>query len=142
MAKKIPAEFLDLFEKPAFAHLATIMEDGTPQVTPVWVDYDGQYILINSRVGRRKTDNMAERADVALDIIDPENPYRYLAIRGKVVEITAEGSKEHIDKVARRYIVTDVYPWGIPGEVRQIYKIEPYQVFGRVVVPKSDFIPR
>ena len=88
MADRIPHEFLDLFKKPSLSHLATLMPDGSPHVSPVWVDYDGQYILINTAKGRRKEMNMRERPQVALDIVDPENPFRFLSIRGRVVEIT------------------------------------------------------
>jgi len=126
----IPAQFLDLFEKPTFAHLATLMPDGTPQVTSVWVDYDGTHLLINSATGRQKDRNMAERPDVAIEITDPDNPNRYLAVRGRVAEITEQGADEHLDTLARRYLGRDKYPegWRYPGEVRRIYKIEPKRV--------------
>lgn len=127
MAQAIPENFLDLFEKKAFAHLATLMPDGTPQVSPVWVDYDGQYILINSARGRAKDRNMEERPTVAMDITDPDNSYRYLGIRGKVVEITEEGGYEHICKLSQKYRGNPNYPRN-PGEVRVIYKIEPEKV--------------
>jgi len=126
----IPAEFLDLFQKRTFAHLATQMADGTPHVTSVWVDYDGEYILVNSGKGRLKDRNMAERPHVALEITDPDDPNRYLAVRGPVVEITEEGADEHLDRLARRYLGRDQYPpgWKFPGEVRRIYKIVPERV--------------
>lgn len=134
MTERIPDNFLDLFLKRSSAHLATQMPDGTPQVTPVWVDYDGTYILVNASKGRLKNRNMEKRAAVALDIVDPENPFRYLAIRGKVAEITEEGAAEHIDRVARRYLGTETYPWWGPGEIRQIYKILPERVVAREFV--------
>ena len=93
MAAKIPDDFLDLFEKRAFAQLATIMPSGTPQVTPLWVDFDGEYVLINSAKGRKKDLNMEARPQVGLSILDPDNPYRYLALRGRVVEITEVGQE-------------------------------------------------
>ncbi|MGH7420154.1 MAG: TIGR03618 family F420-dependent PPOX class oxidoreductase [Candidatus Rokuibacteriota bacterium] len=126
----IPAEFLDLFHKATFAHLATLMPDGTPQVTPVWVDYDGRHILINSAAGRRKDLNMAERRHVAVEITDPDNPNRYLAVRGPVVEIQEAGADAHLDRLARRYLGRDRYPdsYRFPGEVRRIYKITPEKV--------------
>src|SRR5207247_120490 len=126
----VPRDFLDLFEKPTFAHLATLMPDGSPQVTPVWVDYDGRHILINSAAGRRKDLNMAERRKVAIEIPDPDNPNRYLAVRGRVAEITEEGADEHLDRLARRYLGRDRYPdsYRFPGEVRRIYKIVPERV--------------
>jgi PPOX class probable F420-dependent enzyme len=88
MPNTIPESYRDLFQKKAFAHLATIMPDGTPQVTPVWCDYDGTYIRINSAKGRVKDHNMRRNPQVALEIMDPDNPYRYLAVRGRVAEIT------------------------------------------------------
>ncbi len=129
-AGPIPAEFLDLFQKATFAHLATLMPDGTPHVTPVWVDYDGRHILINSAAGRQKDLNMEKRRHVAIEIPDPDNPNRYLAVRGAVVEITEEGADEHLDRLARRYLGRDKYPdsYRFPGEVRRIYKIAPARV--------------
>lgn len=125
--ERIPHEFLDLFAKKSFAHLATVEPDGSPHVTPVWVDYDGQYILVNSAAGREKDRNMSERPIVALDILDPDNPYRYLAIQGRVVDITEQGAREHIDRLAQRYTGKEKYA-GNPNEVRRIYKIEPLNV--------------
>lgn len=125
MAEVIPENFKDLFEKKAFANLATLNSDGTPQVTPVWVDYDGKYVLINSARGRRKDKNMERNRAVALSIQDPENPYRYLEIRGTVADITEEGADQHIDKMAKKYLGLDKYPNRQPGEVRVLYKIKP-----------------
>ncbi|HJQ27022.1 MAG TPA: PPOX class F420-dependent oxidoreductase [Blastocatellia bacterium] len=125
MAEGIPEKFRDLFDKKAFAHVATLMPDGTPQVTPVWVDYDGQYVIINSARGRQKDRNLKRSPVVALSIQDPDNPYRYLEVRGPVVEITEEGADEHIDKMAKKYMGVDRYPGRSPGEVRVLYKIEP-----------------
>lgn len=125
MAGVIPEDYKDLFEKKAFAHLATLNDDGTPQVTPVWVDYDGDYILVNSARGRRKDKNMERNRAVALSIQDPDNPYRYLEIRGNVTEITEQNADQHIDKMAKKYIDQDKYPWSKPDEVRVIYKIKP-----------------
>lgn len=125
MAEVIPEDFKDLFEKKAFANLATINPDGTPQVTPVWIDYDGQYVLVNSARGRRKDKNMERNRSVALSIQDPENPYRYLEVRGKVTDITEEGADQHIDKMAKKYLGADKYPGRQPGEVRVLYKIKP-----------------
>ncbi|MBI3456378.1 MAG: TIGR03618 family F420-dependent PPOX class oxidoreductase [Candidatus Rokubacteria bacterium] len=129
-AGPIPWEYLDLFQKRSYAHLATLMPDGTPHVTPVWVDYDGQFILVNSAAGRQKDRNMQGRRHVAIEIPDPENPNRYLLVRGPVVEITDAGAVEHLDKLARRYLGMDSYPatWRVPGEVRRIYKIAPKRV--------------
>ncbi|MER3514448.1 MAG: hypothetical protein C4310_08720 [Chloroflexota bacterium] len=129
-AGPIPADFLDLFQKPSIGHLATLMPDGTPHVTSVWVDYDGKHVIINSARGRLKDRNMRERPFVALQIPDPDDINRYLLIRGPVVEITEEGADEHLDKLSPRYLGRDKYPPAMryPGEVRVLYKIEPQRV--------------
>jgi len=125
MAAEIPEKYRDLFDKKAFAHLATLNSDGTPQVTPVWVDYDGDYIVVNSARGRRKDKNMERNRAVALSIQDPENPYRYLEVRGRVEEITEDGADQHIDKMAKKYMGVDKYPLRQPSEKRVMYKIKP-----------------
>jgi PPOX class probable F420-dependent enzyme len=125
MTALIPEKFLDLFQKKAFANLATLMPDGSPQVTPVWVDYDGSHVLVNSARGRQKEKNMQRNAKVALSILDPDNPYRYLEIRGKVEAITEQGADAHIDKMAKKYMGQDTYPYRRAGEVRLIFKILP-----------------
>ena len=121
----IPEKYQDLLNKKAFAQLATIMPDGTPQVSPVWFEYDGNNILINSAKGRVKDKNMRRDPRVGLDIQDPDNPYRHLSIRGRVVQITEDGADAHIDKLTKKYINQDRYPYRGPGEVRVIYKIQP-----------------
>ncbi|HEY4748800.1 MAG TPA: PPOX class F420-dependent oxidoreductase [Steroidobacteraceae bacterium] len=121
----IPASHLDLFKKKAFAHLATLMADGNPQSTPVWVDYDGQNVVINTAEGRQKDKNMQRDGRVALSISDPDNPYRYLEVRGHVVERTHTGADQHIDAMAKKYLGQDKYPYRRPGEVRVIYKVAP-----------------
>jgi PPOX class probable F420-dependent enzyme len=128
MAEKIPEEFKDLFGKVAYANIATVMPDGTPQVTPVWFDYDGNYLRVNSAKGRIKDKNMRRNKNVALSIQDPDNAYRYLAVRGKVDEITEEGADAHIDSLAKKYLGKDKYPFRGPGEERVIYKIRPEKV--------------
>jgi PPOX class probable F420-dependent enzyme len=128
MAQKIPEEFKDLFGKVAYANIATVMPDGSPQVTPVWFDYDGNYLRVNSAKGRVKDKNMRRNKNVALSIQDPDNAYRYLAVRGKVDDITEEGADAHIDSLAKKYLGKDKYPFRGPGEVRVIYKIRPEKV--------------
>ncbi len=131
MAAKIPEAYLDLFQKRAFGSLATLMPDGSPQVTPVWVDYyDGQYVVFNSARGRQKDRNVRRDARVAIALIDPDNPYRYLEVRGRVAEITQEGADESIDALAKKYLGVDKYPYAQPGEVRVIYKIRPDHAYG------------
>ncbi|HEV8719496.1 MAG TPA: PPOX class F420-dependent oxidoreductase [Candidatus Binatia bacterium] len=128
MAATIPEQFKDLFGKVAFAHLATVMADGSPHVTPVWVDYDGAHVRVNSAKERVKDKNMRRNKRVALSIQDPANPYRYLAIRGEVVEITENGANAHIDALAKKYLGKERYPFRSPAEVRVIYKIRPDKV--------------
>ncbi len=125
----IPEQYLDLMQqKKAFASLATVMPDGTPQVTPVWFDYANRVIRVNSAKGRTKTRNMTEGAPVALSIMDPDNPYRYLQVRGKVTRATEQGANAHIDSLAKKYIDQDKYPWSRPGEVRVTFEITPEAV--------------
>ncbi len=128
MSAEIPANFTDLFTKKSFAHLATTMADGQPQVTPVWIDFDGTHVLVNSATGRVKDKNLRRDKRVALSILDPDNPYRYMAIVGQVVEITQAGADAHIDRLAKKYLGVDKYPYHRPGEARVIYKIRPEKV--------------
>ncbi len=113
-----------------FAHVATLMKDGSPQVSPVWVDYDGTYVLINSERKRAKVRNLKRDPRVALSVYDAENPYAFVEARGRVVEITPEGAAEHIDKLAKKYLGQDKYPYNRPGDVRVIIKIAPEAVTG------------
>jgi PPOX class probable F420-dependent enzyme len=124
----IPNNYLDLFQKKAFAHLATVMPDGKPQVTPIWVDYDGSHVVFNTAEGRQKDKNLQRDARVALSILDPDNPYRYLEVRGRIVERTHDGADQHIDSMAKKYLGKDKYPFRRPNEVRVIYKIQPDHV--------------
>ena len=125
----IPENFHDLLEqKKAFANLATIMRDGSPQVTPVWFDYTGGMIRVNTAKGRVKARNMKEGSPVALSIMDPDNAYRYMQVRGRVKRVTENGADAHIDSLAKKYINEDKYPWRRPGETRVTYEIEPTAV--------------
>jgi PPOX class probable F420-dependent enzyme len=128
MSQSIPEKYRDLFSKRAFASLATLMPDGSSQVTPVWVDLEGDLVVVNTARGRQKDKNMRRDPRVALAIIDPENPYRYLEIRGRVAEITEEGADPHIDKMAKKYLGADKYPYRQPSETRVIFKIQPERV--------------
>ncbi|HEX6503604.1 MAG TPA: PPOX class F420-dependent oxidoreductase [Terriglobales bacterium] len=125
MAGVIPEKYRDLFNKRAFAALTTLMPDGSPQTTPVWVDTDGEHVIFNSAKGRQKDRNVRRDPRVALAIVDPDNPYRYLEVRGKVAEITEQGADAHIDKMAKKYLGQDKYPYRQGGEVRVIYKVRP-----------------
>ena len=119
-----------LDSKKTFAHIATLMPDGTPQVTPVWIDYKNGKVLVNSAKGRVKVRNMKEGSAVAISITDPDNPYRYVQIRGKVTRVTEEGAAKHIDAMAKKYLGQDKYPFAKPGEVRVLFEIEPLNVGG------------
>ena len=133
MAAEIPSSHKDLLDRPIVVTLATIMPDGTPQAHPVWFDYDGQYIRINTARGRQKDENMLERPHVSVLSVDPDNPYRYLEIRGKIVESTEEGAVEHIESLSRRYTgepyFTDAKPQG--NQIRVTFLIEPTRVLVR-----------
>ena len=127
----IPDKYLDLLQqKKAFANLATLMPDGSPQVTPVWFDYKDGRIRINTAKGRVKARNMKEGSPVALSILDPENPYRYIQVRGRVQRVAEANASAHIDALAKKYLEKDKYPWSRPGEVRVIYEIEPTSASG------------
>ena len=128
MTDVIPNKYLDLFDKKAFGLLATIMPDGSPQVTPVWVDYDGKYVRFNSALGRVKDKNVRRDPRVALTIQAPDNPYRYLEVRGRVVEITQNGADDHINKLSQKYVGKPVYARPSPDEVRVLYKIEAHKI--------------
>lgn len=126
--KKIPESHADIFDKKAFAHLSTIMPDGSPQASAVWVDTEGPYILVNSAEGRLKDRNIRRDPRVAISVTDPDNPYSSLMIRGRVAKITNEGADAHIDKMAKKYMGVDEYPFRTPDEVRVLYYIEPERV--------------
>lgn len=122
----IPDSARDLLtKKKAFANLATLMPDGSPQVTPVWVDYKDGLVLINTAKGRVKARNMKAGSPVALSIMDPDDPYRHIQIRGRVRRAVEQGADRHIDSLAKKYLGKDKYPFARPGEVRVIYEIEP-----------------
>ncbi len=128
MAQSIPDDYRDLFDKKAFAMLATVMSDGSPQVTPVWVDFDGSHLRFNSARGRVKDKNVRHDPRVSMTLVDPDNPYRYLQVRGRVVEITEDGADQHIDKLSKKYLGQDTYPYRRADEVRVIYRVEPQKV--------------
>ena len=128
MPVKIPQKYLDLFDKKAFGSLGTLMPDGSPQVTPVWVDREGDTVVVNTARGRQKDKNIKHDPRVSITLIDPENPYRYLEIRGRVVATTEQGAKDHIDKMAKKYLGVDKYPYAQPGEVRMLLRIQPEHV--------------
>jgi PPOX class probable F420-dependent enzyme len=123
-------KYRDLFDKKAFAVVATVGADGRPQVTPVWVDFDGRHVRVNTARGRVKDKNFQKSPQVALVLMDPDNPYRYVQIRGRVVEMTEQGADAHIDALAKKYMGKDRYPGRKAGEVRVTVKIAPESVQG------------
>ena len=125
----IPEKYLPILtEKKAFAFLATVMTDGSPQVTPVWFFYKNGKFLVNTARGRVKDKNMHKNAKVALSISDPDNPYAHVSVRGTIVSETEEGADASIDALAMKYMGKDKYPFRRPGEQRVIYEIEPTSV--------------
>ena len=124
--KNIPDKFTDLLsdQTKAFASVATVMKDGSPQVTPVWFDTAGDLIRINTATGRVKARTIQEGRKIALAIMDPANPYRYMQVRGTVKKVTGDGADAHIDKLAHKYMGTD-YPIRQAGESRILIEIEP-----------------
>ena len=128
MATEIPESHKDLLTGPVYVQLATHMMNGSIQLHPVWCGYDGSHVLVNSAQGRVKDKNMRANPNVTVLAVDPENPFRWLEVRGKVVDITGEGADEHIDQLSDLYIQQSPYPWREAGEVRVIYRIEPERV--------------
>ncbi len=129
----IPNTHRDLLDGPVYAVLTTLMPDGSPQSTIVWANYDGQYVKVNTAQGRQKDKNMRADPRVSLLVMDPQNPYRWLEIRGRVAEITPEGGVEHIEELSQLYMGKRFYG-GYAGaerrhkEVRLVVKIEPLKV--------------
>lgn len=123
MSATFPENYRDLFQKKAFGAFTTLMPDGGPQATPVWIDWQDGEIWVNSAVGRQKDRNVRRDPRVAVTVMDPENPYRYVEVRGRVREITQEGADAHIDRMAKKYLGQDQYPYRQPGEQRVLYKI-------------------
>jgi PPOX class probable F420-dependent enzyme len=127
---RLPEKAKDILSKQTFAHLATLMPDGSPQVTPVWVDYEGDQIVVNTAEGRTKPQNMRNDPRVALSATDPDNPYEAVIVRGRVSEMTHAGADEHIDAMAKKYLGQDTYPFRQMGEQRVKVYIEPEVVKG------------
>jgi PPOX class probable F420-dependent enzyme len=121
----IPESHKDLLESAALADVATIGPDGAPQVNPVWFGWDGTLLTFSQTKGRQKYRNLHKDNRIALSIVDPINPYRYLEIRGKVVEFIEDPDKAFIDSMAKKYLDQDKYPWSQPGEERVVVVVEP-----------------
>jgi PPOX class probable F420-dependent enzyme len=122
---QVPDAWKAVLKKPVFIHFTTLMPDGSPQSSPVWVDVDGETILVNSATGRLKDKNVRRDPRVSFSVTDPDNPYKSLTVRGKVTKITEDGADDHIDAMAKKYLGKDKYPYRKPGEKRVIYRIEP-----------------
>ena len=120
----IPDKAQDLLSRPIIAIITTMMPDGQPQSTAVWVDYDGQYFRVNTARGRQKDRNMTHNAKVTLFLLDPANPFHWMEIRGHVAEVTEEGADAHIDLLSKKYTGNDIYGGHNPAQTRVIYKIE------------------
>ena len=123
----IPASHRDIFEGKNFAHIATVMKDGSPQVTPVWIDIDGDVIVFNTAEGRTKARNLDRDGRVAISVHDQANPYRYIQVRGVVESKSTDGAAEHIDRMAKKYRGVDRYNH-VAGQQRVIYRIKPERV--------------
>lgn len=128
MATEIPTLARELIDGKNFAHIATLMADGSPQNTPVWVEIDGDNIVFNTAEGRVKPRNLRRDPRVAISVTDAVNPYRAAFIRGRVTNITPEGGDASIDRLAKKYMDADSYPFRQPGEVRLVITVEPDHV--------------
>jgi PPOX class probable F420-dependent enzyme len=124
MPKKLSPQEVELLREPQIANVATVMADGTPQVTPVWIDTDGEHVLFNTAKGRVKHRNLVRNPKVAISVVDRNDPYRLVVLRG-TVEFVEEGADAHIDKLAKKYLDADTYPWRKDSEQRVIVKVTP-----------------
>lgn len=129
MAETLTAEDKELLEMPALAYVGTTMKDGMPQVSPVWIDHDGENVIFNSETKRAKPRNLRRDPRISISVADPKNPYSYIEVRGRVSEITEKGASEHIDKMAKKYMGQDKYPLHQPGDVRVIIKVKPERIY-------------
>ncbi len=120
---------INLFEKPNLVFIATIMKDGAPQVSPVWADYQNGHVLVNTAEGRIKHKNVLRDPRVAVSVVDQSNPLNMTTIRGKVIEIIPDYDYLHADKLTKKYMGTEKYPFRQPGEKRIILKIVPERVY-------------
>jgi pyridoxine/pyridoxamine 5'-phosphate oxidase len=117
-----------VFEKKALAHVATLMPDGSPNVTPVWVMLDGNDIIINTHLGRSKARNLATDARVALSLTDPDDAYVHIAVMGTVTEFTTDGADAVIDQLSKKYLDVDAYPWRSETQIRVTVRIRPDRI--------------
>jgi len=120
----VPTSHADILSKNGFAHVATVGPDGAPHSSPVWYDWDGSSLMFSQTTGRQKYKNLMRDGRVALSVTDPENPYRYIEIRGPVA-FEDDGDGAFINKMAKKYLNEDVYPWPQPGDVRVVVRVTP-----------------
>ena len=127
---RISAGGVKLLQEPQLAHFVTLMADGSPQTTPVWIDVepDGSAVLVNTAEGRVKTRNVERDNRVAVGVTDAQNPWRYVLVRGTIVERRQEGADAHIDRLAKKYLGKDTYPFRREGEQRVTLVIKPHHV--------------
>ncbi len=132
MPAQIPDAYRDLLDRPIVITLVTVMPNGQPQATPVWCSYDGTHVLVNIVRGRQKDKNMQTNPRVTILAVDPNNPFRWIEVRGRVVESSEQGALEHINRLAKLYVNRDDYyaprPTMRGQETRVIYKIRPEKV--------------
>jgi PPOX class probable F420-dependent enzyme len=128
LARKLTESAIKLIDEKNFAYLATLLPDGSPHVTPMWVDHEGDMLLMNTAVGRVKQRNITRDPRVSITIVDSNNPYDRIIIHGRVVSQTEEGAEAHIDKLAKKYTGANKYQKTSPNEKRIIIKIEPLQI--------------
>ena len=131
MALKLTPAARALFDAKNFANVATLNEDGSPQVSPVWIGYDGEHVIFNTEKTRLKTRNMKRDPRVALSVQSLDNLYQYVEVRGKVVEITEEGGGAGIDAMSKKYLGQDKYPGTGPGDVRVNVKVAIEHIAGQ-----------
>lgn len=130
MTKKLSPQEVELLHEPQIANVATVMADGTPQVTPVWIDTDGEHVYFNTARHRVKFRNLERNPKVAISVVDRNDPYRLVVLRG-TAEFTDLDADAHIDKLAKKYLDADTYPWRNPEEERVVVRVTPEQIIGR-----------
>lgn len=125
---KLDDDACSFLDGKVFAHVATLMPDGSPQVSPIWIEHDGTHVIFNTAEGRFKTENLEQDGRLAISIVDPENPYRHMLIRGTVTELDRDDADRHIDALAMKYLGEDTYPFRQEGEVRVKVLVEPQSI--------------
>jgi PPOX class probable F420-dependent enzyme len=128
MPANISSGFQKLLHEPAYCQLATVMPDVSPQITHVWVDTDGEHILINTAEGSQKEQNVRRDPRVAVNVVDPAHAWRFGMVRGRVVDVTTQGANQLIDRLAKKYLNVETYPFRRPEEIRVTLKILPEKI--------------